>query len=96
MLQEERALLADQMEDIGGVTRQSVMLQRLMRGVVQIKPVNGCDLHEVALGHDALDHEDILARVDAELGGEHAAMLASHARINLQANDFGKLALTQG
>ena len=94
VLQQDRAGLADDVEDVAAVLEHRVG-DRVVDRVVQRGQVERRDLHQVAQAEQPLALEHVLALVEAELGGEHAAMHRIDAVADLEAHDRRELALAQ-
>ena len=59
------------------------MVERVVRGVAQVGPVDGDDLEQIAQRHHAVDFEHFVGLVQAELGGQHPPVDRVHVLFDL-------------
>ena len=71
------------------------MVDRMMRRVVQRGIIDEGQLHQVAHLHHAVGLEHVLALVEAEFRGEHAAMGRVHALGDFHPHDRREAAVAQ-
>ena len=94
VLQQDRPGLADDVEDAALVLELGVG-DRIVGRIVQRGVAQRGDLHQIAHPEQPALLEHVLGLVQAELGGEHAAMQRLHALLHLEPDDRGELAVAQ-
>jgi hypothetical protein len=94
MLQQQGAGVADDVEDTAP-RLQARVIDRMVRRIVQGDLVELGDFHQIAQRQHALDVDDVGLFVEAELGGEHAAVLWVHAGYHFEPHDRREAAVAQ-
>src|SRR5579864_783394 len=92
MADQERARVANAMEDVA-CWRQSWRLDRVERGIVQVRVVDTNQLHQVAGREQPTDFEDVLRLLQAELADQHGTVQWVHTRLHFESNDWSETAL---
>ncbi len=78
-----------------GASDQLGMLDGVVRRVLELRPVEPHEFHQVAALHQAVDVENFHVLLEPQLGSEHAAMDRRHGGADLKAHGGRKLAVAQ-
>ena len=87
-------MIADDVEDAVAVQQLDVV-DRLVAGVVQLREVEARQLPQIAHAQHRVGVVDVEILVEAELGGEHAAVVGADAGLHLETDDGGEAAVAQ-
>ncbi len=94
VMEQDRPVLADDVEDVVPVLQHDVG-DRLMRRIMQVGNGELGQLHQITHAHHHVGAVDVVVPVEAELGGEHAAVIGIDAGFDLQPDDRSELAVAE-
>ncbi len=94
VLQQDRAVLPDDVEDVVAILEMDVG-DRFVRGIVQLRNIESGQLHQVAHADHHVGFVDVAVLVQAQFGGQHAPPRRIDVVRRLQANDGRELAVAQ-
>jgi hypothetical protein len=78
-----------------GASMSFGMLDGMVRRILQVRPVERGQLHQVAALHESVHLEHVGGLVEPQLGGQHALVYRRHARTDFEPDRRCELAIAK-